>query len=151
MKKATEARHLVFIALAFSFLTTAVAHADTVYAAEEATTGYYGSGVIDAFDPSGNRTTFASGVYDPLGLAFDSNGNLYVACPSCMSTGAVLKFDPSGNQTTFATSGLNGPRYLAFDSRGNLYVSSSLQSGLPSTIMKYDPNGNGSLFAIAGG
>jgi hypothetical protein len=43
---------------------------------------------------------------DPAGLAFDSGGNLYVACNSpATGNGLVEKFDTSGNWSFFAGSG----------------------------------------------
>ena len=64
------------------------------------------------------RSTFASGLNDPSGLAFDSAGNLFVADAV---SGAVYKFTPAGVRTTFA-SGLSYPNGLAFDRAGNLFV-----------------------------
>jgi len=75
-------------------------------------------------------------VHNPAGLAFDSQGNLYI---SEGSDDRVRKVDPSGNITTVAgltkkTSGfsgdggpatsatLSGPLGLAVDSLGNLYI-----------------------------
>ena len=37
-----------------------------------------GSGAVYKFTPMGARTTFASGLFDPSALAFDSAGNLFV-------------------------------------------------------------------------
>jgi DNA-binding beta-propeller fold protein YncE len=45
----------------------------------------------------------------PLGLAFDSSGDLYVAA---FNNGTIEKLDSSGNRSTFA-SGLNGPTFIA--------------------------------------
>ena len=38
-----------------------------------------GTGRIYKFTPNGVRTTFASGLFEPQGLAFDRAGNLFVA------------------------------------------------------------------------
>jgi sugar lactone lactonase YvrE len=71
---------------------------------------------------------------DPDALAFDPQGNLYVAEPD---EGVVRKIDPNGIITTVAGTGrlgfsgdggpatearLNQPYALAFDTRGNLYI-----------------------------
>jgi DNA-binding beta-propeller fold protein YncE len=71
---------------------------------------------------------------DPYGLAFDAQGNLYVAEPD---EGVVRRINTRGVITTFAGTGrlgfsgdggpavkakLNQPDGLAFDSAGNLYI-----------------------------
>src|SRR5207247_7599338 len=71
---------------------------------------------IYKFTPNGVRSTFASGLFEPQGLAFDRAGNLFVA-----AGGTVSKFTPTGVHTAFA-SGLTTPFALAFDSGGNLFV-----------------------------
>ena len=78
----------------------------------------YGSGQITEITPSAVQSTFASGLNQPLGLAFDRAGNLYEADAS---SGHIYKFAPDGTQSTFA-SGLSRPVGLAFNSAGNLYV-----------------------------
>src|SRR5262249_55667512 len=67
----------------------------------------------------GQVSTFATGIDQPEGIAFDAQGNLYVA----NAGNSVGKVTPGGVVSTFA-SGLDSPFDLAFDSRGNLYVSS---------------------------
>jgi DNA-binding beta-propeller fold protein YncE len=57
----------------------------------------------------------------PVGLAFDSAGNLYEVDVGLGNTsGKIYEFSTSGAQSLFA-SGLNNPQGLAFDSAGNLY------------------------------
>ena len=49
-------------------------------------------------DPStGNVTTFVSGLAQPLGLAIDGNGNVYV---SNSGSNTVTTYDSTGNATT---------------------------------------------------
>jgi hypothetical protein len=76
--------------------------------------------------PGGPATAIAG----PGGMAFDSNGNLWVT-NSDGSTGSVLEFsvtrDGSNNATALTqvgriVTGINGPSRLAFDAAGNLYV-----------------------------
>src|SRR5437879_6180757 len=65
------------------------------------------------FTPAGTRSTFASGLFQPVALAFDRQGNLFVGdsgscvCPpeqmcDC-PPGTIYRFTPSGEKTTFAT------------------------------------------------
>jgi len=78
------------------------------------------------------------GMDSPMGLAFDSTGNLYVAN---QGSNTITRYDTSGNRigTDFVPSnpGLSFVTGLAFDSVGNLYVTSSGNS----TIHKYDSAG----------
>ena len=55
----------------------------------------YTNGAIYKFAPDGTRSTFVSGLVGPIGLAFDSVGNLFEADNS--PTGATInKFAPDG-------------------------------------------------------
>src|SRR5215468_1286811 len=96
-------------------------------------------GSISKFTPNGTKTTFASGLGNPEGLAFDSAGNLFEAD---FGSDKIFKFTPNGIKTTFA-SGLKAPVGLAFDSSGNLYEADALSG----TIFKFTPAGIKSTFA----
>ena len=98
-----------------------------------------GSGNIYEFTPNGTRSTFASGLDGPQGLAFNSSGDLFVSAAN-----NIYEYTPNGTQSTFA-SGLNGPLGLAFDSSGDLLVA-VVGSGFGS-IYEYTPNGTQSTFA----
>src|SRR5205807_2201350 len=93
------------------------------------------------FAPDGTRSTFASELDYPHGLAFDSAGNLFVAE---YTSGTILKFAPDGTRSIFA-SGLIGPQGLAFDSAGNLFAADYNDGA----IWKFAPDGTGSIFAYA--
>jgi len=80
------------------------------------------SGSIYEFTPGGAQSTFATGLNNPTGLAFNSAGDLFEADSG---SGNIYEFT-NGVETekgTFA-SGLNSPSGLAFDSTGNLFVAS---------------------------
>ena len=96
---------------------------------------------VFAFAPDGTRTTFASGLSDPTGLAFGPSGNLFVADSG---SGNIFQYTPAGMRTTFA-SGLGSLTGLAFDSAGNLFASAQ-GSG---EILKFAPDGTKSVFASA--
>jgi DNA-binding beta-propeller fold protein YncE len=122
------------------FFGNARIYPDTLYVSD------FANNAIERFDSSGNGEVFANTDLDgPLGIAFDSSGNLYVAN---QNNNTIVRFDTGGNGTVFANanSGLDIPHGLAFDTNGNLYVSNVGNS----TIVKLDANGNGTVFSTAG-
>jgi len=84
--------------------------------------------------------------YHPIGIAVDSNDNVYVVDTN---NAAIRKITPEGVVTTLASNGVNGvqfgsPRYIDVDSQGNLYISDTSWH----TIRKITPDGV--LTTIAG-
>jgi DNA-binding beta-propeller fold protein YncE len=120
--RAGKAAGAICILLGFGL----VARADVLYVSDEGNPppNVYNAGVIYEYASNGTRSAFATGLDSPIGLAFDSSGNLYVA-NSGGSGGSIEKFAPNGSSTIFALGtnpqGLNGPYGLAFDQVGNLY------------------------------
>lgn len=110
-----------------------------VVVAEDLFVSSYASQTISEFTPTGQQSTFALGLYNPRGLAFDGSGNLFVADST---SGNIYKFAPNGSRSTFA-SGLALPSGLAFDSKGNLFVAASWNSA----IFEFTPAGSRSTFA----
>lgn len=92
-------------------LYTADSSAQNLFIAE------WASDSIVEITSSGAQKTFASGLNDPQGLAFDSAGDLFV---TEWGGNRIVEIAPGGMQSTFA-SGLNGPNGLAFDSAGDLF------------------------------
>lgn len=94
------------------------------------------SGVFRFASDGGQKTLFATGIdFDPRGLAFDREGNLYVAN---QHGNTVRRYDAAGCfLDTFASTGLKDPFALAFDDCGDLYISN--QSG--GTIRRYSACG----------
>src|SRR5436309_7943181 len=78
-----------------------------------------GSNTIFKFTPAGAKSTFATGLGGPFGLAVDGFGNVFEAN---FNTGMIFKFTPAGVKSTFA-SGLTQPIALAFDPPAELYAS----------------------------
>jgi sugar lactone lactonase YvrE len=128
---------LTAIALAFASLAIGASTANgtpgDLFVSDPSTNTIY------KFAPDGTRSTFATGLNAPLGLAFDGEGNLFEADNV---SGTIYKFAPDGTPSTFAT-GLNEPTGLACDSAGNLFVSDTPNG----TIYKFAPDGTRSTFA----
>ena len=110
-----------------------------------------GNGHVYRFTPTGEKSTFASDLHQPVALAFDRAGNLFVgnsgAC-ACISIspcdcppGTIIKITPDGTQSTFATLQSSELLGIAFDGAGNLFVSTG------STIVKIAPDKTQSTFA----
>ncbi len=93
------------------------------------------SGSIYEFTPDGTQSTFATGMSDPEGLAFDHAGNLFVA----NYDDAIYKIALDGTRTTNSTHAL----YLAIDGADNLYASDR-DAG---SVNKFSPDGTESTFA----
>ena len=96
-------------------------------------------GIIYKFAPTG-RTTFASSLRNPNGLAFDLAGYLYEADTA---SGTIKKFTPMGANSVFAS--VPGVRYLAFALNGDLYAADNVN-----TISKVTPGGTVSTFKLVG-
>jgi uncharacterized repeat protein (TIGR03803 family) len=93
-------------------------HQTTAQAQNLFESDFYG-GKIYEFTTNGTQSTFATGVSQPTGLAFNSAGILFELDAG---SGNIFEFTTNGTQSTFA-SGLNSPQGLAFDTNGNLFVS----------------------------
>jgi len=95
-------------------------------------------------------SNFASGLDEPVGLAFDSSGNLFaVNSKSFFSVtfpipdSNIIKITPGGIQSIFV-SGLKGPGYVAIDAADNVWVSieDGDEAGVAEDIQKYDSSGS---------
>lgn len=67
-------------------------------------------------------STFVNSLSLPIGIAFDSSGNLFVANTWGNS---INKITSDGSISTFINAGLNSPTGLVFDKAGNLYTTNS--------------------------
>jgi len=104
----------------------------------------YNGNTVMRYDQSGHGSVFASGLNQPTGLAFDNQGNLYVADRSSQ----IRKFDSQGRGSVFASPGFGypGPEGLAFDTAGNLYVANYGNN----SNYRFDLKGNGGIWASTG-
>jgi hypothetical protein len=90
---------------------------------------------VSKFTVDGTKSTFASGLKEPIGLSFDSKGNLFV---SDLGSNSIYKLTPEGEKSTFA-SGIS-PVGMAFDRSDNLFVPHD------DSIFKFTPGGVKSTF-----
>ena len=99
MKPSARVVAVAAVALACLVFANGPVCGDTIYVAGSI------SRTIMEYDSNGNGSVFAnasSGLFDPRPIAFDSNGNLFVAD---YSHSLIMKFDPSGHGSLFANSG----------------------------------------------
>ena len=105
-----------------------------------------GGGAIFKFTWDGRQSIFASELYKPGDMAFDSAGNLffvdYVILGDGAGEAAIYKITPNGTLTIFA-SRVSYPSYLAIDRTNNVFVA-DYDHGI---IYKYKPNGSRATFA----
>jgi DNA-binding beta-propeller fold protein YncE len=100
---------------------------------------------IYKFTPNGTRSVFAgptafTSSQLPVGLAFDSTGNLFVSTEGGdPGNDTILMFTSDGMESTFAT-GLTTPRGLAFDASGNLFVAEA-NDAPDGDILEFAPGG----------
>jgi len=108
-------------------------------------------GEIFKFTWDGGQSIFASGLYKPWDMAFDSAGNLYVVDylivgedpgAPLLGNAAVYKITPSGVPTIFA-SRLSYHSSLTVDRTGNVFVADYDQG----IIYKYKPDRTRATFA----
>jgi sugar lactone lactonase YvrE len=104
------------------------------------------AGTVSKITAGGTKTIFAK-VTGATGLAFDSNGNLYVgSATASVSTGSITKVTPSGKASVIAVFSNETPYSLAFDKSGTLYAFLLLPSAA-SNISKISPDGSVTPFA----
>jgi sugar lactone lactonase YvrE len=118
-------------------LMAASAQAQNLFATD------FEGGKIYEITSEGVQTTFATGLVNPAGLAFNSAGDLFVADNG---SGNIYEFTSDGTRTTFAA-GLDHPYGLAFDSGGDLFVGNQGTSLGTGTIYAFTPSGAQSTFA----
>ncbi len=98
---------------------------------------------------NGDVTEFVSNLPGPVGMGYDSNGNLFVAN---YTGNSISKVTPDGTVTTFAT-GLDGPAGLLVNQNDEILVTlfGAEFSGVGATVMKFNQDGSSEVFATGGG
>jgi len=95
--------------------------------------------VITRIDEEGDETVFYRGLGRPQGLAFDRDGNLYVAA-SLRGRRGIVCLSPDGTKAQLVVAGLNVVG-LAFSARGEMVVATndavySLPLGIHGTLLE---------------
>lgn len=104
------------------------------------------TGAIRQFNAAGQGSAFANvGAVNPVGLALDTAGNVYVANRSGAVSGSIDRITPDGTLSLFS-SDTDFPSKLAFDANGNLYAGMVGNN----TISKFNASGQATTFASAG-
>lgn len=99
----------------------------------------------------------SSGLNEPVDMAFDATGHLYVlnqgklAGTNGTATGYVAVFRTGGNAPVrYVTAGIDSPQKLAFDPKGNLYVLNAAErDGTNGTVAEYPPNASSPSRTVA--
>lgn len=85
---------------------------------------------------SGKNEVMASGLNNPMNVAIDAQGNIYVPCRNAKT---VFKFDAETfEKSVFAQIPADGPAFIGFDPKGNMLV--SVHNGFK--LISIDAEGN---------
>jgi len=109
---------------------------DTLYATGPTVSSF---DAITRFDEDGESTVFFRGLGRPQGLAFDRDGNLYVAA-SLRGRRGIVRISPDAAQTEIVVAGMNLVG-LAFSAKGEMVVTTneavySLPLGIYGTLLQ---------------
>ena len=131
------------VALGAAILTCSSASAQNLFVSGRDADG----GEIFKFTWDGGQSIFASGLYKPWDMAFDSAGNLFfvdyeIVGGDLRGNAAIFKITPNGTLTIFA-SGLSYASSLTVDKAGNLFVA-DYDNGI---IYQYKSTGSRATFA----
>ena len=141
-------RILPLLSLGATFALVTTAHAQNLYVSANRPGGNH---AIFEFTPNGTQSTYATGLNNSRGLAFDSIGNLFVTTAhdaGRIEIGRVLRFNPRNKVSTFGNAVNFFLEGLAVDSAGNAYVMATdeTSSTEASTIFKFTPDGERIVF-----
>ena len=151
----SKIRILPLLSLGAIFALVTAAHAQNLYVSANRPQSLGGHAILE-FTPSGVQSTYASGLENPRGLAFDGLGNLFAAeflNQDDIDLGRVLKFNLRNKVSTVGSAAhfvFNG---LASDMAGNAYVMASDDNSPvgAGTIFKFTPDGDRLIFGTVPG
>ena len=137
----------VFFALAIT------AHAQNLYVSANVPGG---SHAIFEYTPDGTQSTYATGLDNPRGLAFDSLGNLFATTAheaDNIEIAKVLKFNLRNHVSTRGSAAKFFFEGLAIDIAGNVYVLAGDDTSPTgaSTIFEFTPSGERIVFGSVPG
>jgi len=141
-----------FLSLGAMFALVTAVHAQNLYVSAQVAPSH----AILEFTPDGTRSTYASGLLFPRGLAFDSIGNLFAAetlAPDNHGIGRVLKFNMRNHVSTVGSAAKFFFAGLAIDIAGNAYVLATDERSptAAGTIFKFTPSGDRIVFGSVPG
>ena len=99
-----------------------------------------GNGTVDVFAPDGTASTSVSGLNNPVDVAFDRSGNVYV---TDIFPGNAYEYSPTGALLSTFVTGADFTAGLAVDGNDNLFVSDA-DNG---SIIEFMPGGTQTTFA----
>ena len=143
---------LLSLGAIFALVTAAHAQNLNLYASAQVPPSH----AILEFTPDGTRSTYASGLLFPRGLAFDNIGNLFAAEtlePDNHDLGRGLKFNLRNKVSTVGSAAHFTFEGLATDMAGNAYVMATDDNSptLAGTIFKFTPDGERIVFGSVPG
>ena len=146
--KKTRILRNIFLSLGAIFALVTAGHAQNLYVSANVPGGNH---AIFEYTPTGTQSTYATGLNNPRGVAFDSIGNLFAAhgkAPDDHDIGRVLKFNPRNHVSTVGSAAWFTFEGLAIDIAGNAYVMANDDRSPTgaSTIFKFTPNGDRIVF-----
>jgi sugar lactone lactonase YvrE len=144
-----------FLSLGAIFALATSAYAQNLYVSTHRLQSLGGHAILE-FTPDGTQSTYATGLDNPRGLAFDSIGNLFAAEILGVDhhvLGRALKFNLRNHVSTVGSAAFFSFVGLAIDVAGNAYVMATDDRSppFPGTIFKFTPDGERIVFGSVPG
>ena len=151
--KKTKILRNIFLSLGAIFALVTAAHAQNLYVSANVPGGNH---AIFEYTPTGTQSTYATGLNNPRGLAFDSIGNLFATTAHNageIEIGRVLKFNLRNHVSTVGSAAKFFFEGLAIDIAGNAYVMATDDTSPTGagTIFKFTPSGERIVFGSVPG
>jgi sugar lactone lactonase YvrE len=146
-------RILPLLSLGAIFALATSAYAQNLYVSANRLQSLGGHAILE-FTPDGTQSTYASGLENPRGLAFDGIGNLFAAeilIRDDHVIGRVLKFNLRNKVSTVGSAANFDFVGLATDMAGNAYVMATDDNSGAGRILKFTPDGDRLIFGTVPG